>query len=49
MALSSDCRDDPQLHALLTTDSAVRATVLDQTQWLLEGLGAPRQRRAPST
>jgi AcrR family transcriptional regulator len=38
MALSIDCRSDPELHALLTTESPVRATVLDQAQRLLEAL-----------
>ena len=41
MALSIDCLDDPELHALLTTESPVRATVLDQARSLLAGLGVP--------
>jgi hypothetical protein len=41
MALSVDCRHDPELHALLTTESPVRATVLDQAQRLLDALGVP--------
>lgn len=41
MALSIDCLGDPELHALLTTDSPVRATVLDQTRQLLRELGVP--------
>ncbi|MEE6273193.1 TetR/AcrR family transcriptional regulator [Georgenia wangjunii] len=39
MALSVDCLNDPELHALLTTESPVRATVLDQARRLLDGLG----------
>lgn len=46
MALSMDCLDDPELHALLTTDSPIRRTILDQAERLLEGLGVsnPRER-----
>lgn len=39
MALTFDCLDDAELHALLTTDSPVRATVLDQARRLLDQLG----------
>ena len=35
MALSVDCLHDPELHALLTTRSPVRATVLEQARRLL--------------
>lgn len=41
MALSIDCVHDPELHALLTTDSPVRATVLDQARRLLDALAVP--------
>ena len=41
MSLSIDTLHDPELHALLTTDSPVRATVLEQARRLLEGLGVP--------
>ncbi|MPV51237.1 hypothetical protein GCG21_14730 [Pseudactinotalea sp. HY160] len=44
MALSIDCLDDPELHALLTTDSPIRRTILDQAERLLEGLGVPEPR-----
>lgn len=39
MALAIDCLHDPELHSLLTTDSPVHATVLDQARRLLDGLG----------
>lgn len=41
MALSVDSLQDPELHALLTTDSPVRATVLDQSRRLLDALNVP--------
>jgi AcrR family transcriptional regulator len=41
MALSVDCLHDPELHALLTTRSPVRATVLDQARRLLDALAVP--------
>ncbi|NNU27201.1 TetR/AcrR family transcriptional regulator [Isoptericola sediminis] len=41
MSLSIDTLLDPELHALLTTDSPVRATVLEQARRLLDGLGVP--------
>lgn len=41
MSLSMDCLPDPELHALVTTDSPVRATVLDQARRLLDALGVP--------
>ena len=41
MALSIDCLHDPELHAMLTTDSPVRATVLDQARQMLDALGVP--------
>lgn len=41
MALSIDCLNDPDLHALLTTESPVRATMLDQARGLLDRLGVP--------
>lgn len=39
MALTIECRGDPELHALLTTRSPVRATVLAQARRLLADLG----------
>lgn len=39
MALTIDCQEDPELYALLTTDSPVRATVLRQARQLLDQLG----------
>lgn len=46
MALTIDCLDDPELHAVLTRDSPVRATILDQAERLLRELGVtePEQR-----
>lgn len=41
MALTIDCLSDPELHALLTTESPVRATVLAQARQLLDQLGVP--------
>lgn len=41
MALTIDCLGDPELHALLTTESPVRATVLAQARQLLDQLGVP--------
>ncbi|MGA9345405.1 MAG: hypothetical protein WBV37_09930 [Nocardioidaceae bacterium] len=41
MALSMDYLQDPEIHALLTTDSPVRDTVLSQARQLLAGLGVP--------
>ena len=41
MALSIDCRSDPELHALLTIDSPIRAAVLDQAEQLLRALEVP--------
>lgn len=45
MALTIDCLHDPELHALLTTDSPVRTTVLEQARRLLDGLGVPESRK----
>lgn len=39
MALTIECRADPELHALLTTRSPVRASVLAQARRLLAELG----------
>src|SRR5699024_9985092 len=39
MALTIDCQDDPELYALLTTDSPVRATITQQARELLDDLG----------
>lgn len=41
MALTIDCVSDPELHALLTTRSPVRASVLKQARQLLTHLGVP--------
>jgi AcrR family transcriptional regulator len=41
MALTIECRGDPELHALLTTRSPVRAAVLAQARRLLADLGIP--------
>ncbi len=41
MALTIDCLGDPELHALLTTESPIRATVLNQARQLLGALGVP--------
>ncbi len=41
MALTIDCLSDPELHALVTTDSPVRATLLDQARQLLDQLAVP--------
>jgi len=41
MALSIDCRDDPELHELLTTQSPVRVKLLADAERLLTGLGVP--------
>jgi AcrR family transcriptional regulator len=41
MALSIDSLGDPELHALLTTQSPVRLTITDQARELLSGLGVP--------
>ncbi len=45
MALTIDCQDDPELYALLTTDSPVRETITDQARELLEQLGIPDSRQ----
>jgi hypothetical protein len=39
MALTIDCLSDPELHALLTTKSPIRATVLEQARQVLDQLG----------
>lgn len=39
IALTIDCQGDPELYALLTTDSPVRATITRQAQELLDHLG----------
>jgi AcrR family transcriptional regulator len=39
MALTIECLSDPDLHALLTTNSPVRAAVLEQARQLLAHLG----------
>ena len=46
MALSIDCRDDAELHELLTISSPVRAKLLDEAALMLASLGvpAPQQR-----
>ena len=41
MALSIDCLQDPELHELLTTESPVRAKLLDEARRMLAGLGVP--------
>ncbi len=41
MALTIDCQRDPELDAILTTDSPVRATIGQQARQLLDGLGIP--------
>jgi len=47
MALTIDCQDEPDLYALLTTDSPVRETITNQARELLEQLGIPdSQQRA---
>ena len=47
MALTIDCQDEPDLYALLTTDSPVRETITNQARDLLEQLGIPdSQQRA---
>jgi AcrR family transcriptional regulator len=46
MALSIDCLQDPELHELLTTESPVRAKLLDDASQMLTSLGVshPEQR-----
>lgn len=39
IALTIDCQGDPELYALLTTDSPVRATITHQARELLDHLG----------
>lgn len=39
MALTLDSRDDPEIYALLTTHSPVRATITEQARALLDQLG----------
>ncbi len=41
MALSIDCRDDPELHELLTTRSPVRVKLMADAERILTGLGVP--------
>jgi len=41
MALSIDCLQDPELHELLTTESPVRAKLLDEASRMLTSLGVP--------
>lgn len=41
MALSIACLQDPELHALLTTQSPVRAKLLDEARTMLVALGVP--------
>ncbi len=41
MALSLDCLQDPELHELLTTESPVRAKLLDEASRMLTSLGVP--------
>jgi AcrR family transcriptional regulator len=46
MALSIDCLQDPELHELLTTESPVRAKLLEEASQMLTSLGVenPEQR-----
>lgn len=41
IALTIDCQDDPELYALLTTESPIRDTITKQAEELLDHLGIP--------
>ena len=42
MALSIECLQDPELHALLTTESPVREKLVAEARAMLSSLGVPR-------
>ena len=48
MALSIDCLQDEELHALLTTDSPVREKLLAEARQMLAGLGVPEPEQRAS-
>jgi AcrR family transcriptional regulator len=45
MALTIDCLQDPELHELLTTESPVRAKLLEEASRMLTSLGVPDPER----